>query len=55
MAIVASQARILHRETGTLLADQTLGWEITPLEGNLYVSRKYVKTKGFRLNFLLRL
>ncbi len=47
-----SHMRILHRETGTLLAEGPLGWGITPFEGNLYISRKHMKTNGFRANFL---
>jgi hypothetical protein len=35
-----------------LLADGPLGWGITPFEGNFYVSRKYLQTDRFRLNFI---
>jgi len=47
-----SHIRILHRETGTLLAEGPVGWGITPFEGNLYISKKHMKTNGFRANFL---
>lgn len=44
--------RIVHRRTGTLLADGPIGWGITPFEGNLYISRKYLLTDGFRPNWV---
>lgn len=44
--------RISHTRTGTVLADGPLGWGITPFEGNYYIRRKYLKTNGFRANFL---
>jgi len=47
-----SRVRIKHSTTGTLLADGPIGWGITPFEGNYYVRRKYLKTDGFRTNFL---
>ena len=47
--------RIHHRETRPLLAERPLGCGITPFEGNLYISKKYMKTSGFRANFLPKL
>lgn len=47
-----SNVRITHRATGTVLAEGPLGWGITPFEGNVYIRRKYLKTDGFRVNFL---
>jgi len=44
--------RISHPGSGTVLADGPVGWGITPFEGNYYVRRKYLKTTGFRVNFL---
>ena len=44
--------RIIHRETGELLAEGERGWAITPFEGNLYISRKALRTDGFRINFV---
>ena len=44
--------RIIHKPTGTLLAEGPLGWGITPFEGNYYVSRGYLRTNGFRPNFI---
>jgi len=44
--------RIKHRGTGTILAEGPIGWGITPFEGNLYIRRKYLKTKQIRANFL---
>ncbi len=46
------QIRITHRASGTILAEGTVGWAITPFEGNFYVARKYLRTTGFKLNFM---
>ena len=43
---------ITHVPSGTRLAEGPLGWGITPFEGNLYVSRKYLLTKGFKPSFV---
>ena len=48
----ARRIRIRHRESQTVLADGPLGWGITSFEGNYYVSRKFLKTDGFRVNFI---
>ena len=47
-----TRVRVSHRASGTLLADGPLGWGITPFEGNLYVRRRYLRTDGFRPNFV---
>ncbi|MFQ5612808.1 MAG: hypothetical protein ACE5H9_11810 [Anaerolineae bacterium] len=44
--------RITHRPSGTRLAEGPLGWGITPFEGNLYISRKYLLTDKFKPNFV---
>ena len=44
--------RVTHRPTDTLLAEGPLGWGITSFEGNLYIRDKYLKTDGFRINFI---
>ncbi|MFQ5707261.1 MAG: hypothetical protein ACE5HO_07405 [bacterium] len=44
--------RITHKPSGTKLAEGPLGWGITPFEGNLYISRKYLLTKSFKPNFI---
>ena len=44
--------RITHKDTGALLAEGPLGWGITPFEGNFYISRKYLKTDQFRVNYI---
>ena len=44
--------RIKHRDSGTVLADGPIGWGITPFEGNFYIRKKFLKTKGFRVNFI---
>jgi hypothetical protein len=48
---VAQSVRIMHKPTGTLLAEGPLGWGITPFEGSYYISRKYLRTARFRPNF----
>ena len=35
-----------------LLAEGPLGWGITPFEGNLYISGRYLCTDRFRTNFV---
>jgi len=47
-----TRVRIRHRQTGTVLADGPVGWGITPFEGNYYVRKKFLKTEGFRVNYL---
>ena len=44
--------RIRHRTSGTALAEGPVGWGITPFEGNYYISRKYLRTHGFKPNFI---
>jgi hypothetical protein len=48
---VAQSVRIMHKPTGTLLAEGPLGWGITPFEGSYYISRKYLRTARFKPNF----
>ena len=42
----------MHRATKELIAEGKRGWAITPFEGNLYISKKALRTKGFKANFL---
>ena len=44
--------RITHGPTGTPIAEGPIGWGITPWEGNFYIRRRYLKTGGFRPNFI---
>ncbi len=44
--------RILHRPSGTTLAEGPVGWGITPFEGNYYIGRKHLRTEGFKPNFV---
>ena len=39
---------ITHSASGEVIAEGPVGWGITPFEGNWYISRKYLKTDGFR-------
>ncbi len=43
--------RIKHAATNELIAEGPIGWGITPFEGNYYISRKYLVTDGFRVNY----
>ena len=44
--------RITHRPSGSTIAEGPVGWGITPFEGNLYISRKFLLTKRFKPNFI---
>ena len=35
-----------------MLAEGPLGWGITPFEGNFYISKKFLQTDRFRVNYL---
>lgn len=48
---VGQSVRITHKATGILLADGPLGWGIAPFEGNYYISRRYLRTTRFKVNF----
>ena len=50
--MAARSIRITHRNTGTVIAEGPIGWGITPFEGNFYIRRKYLKTAGFKPNFI---
>lgn len=52
MAISRKIIRVTHGPSETILAEGPLGWGITPFEGNLYVSRKCLRTKGFKPSFV---
>lgn len=44
--------RITHRATGVPIAEGPVGWGITPFEGNLYISKKHLKTDQFTPNYI---
>ena len=46
------RVKIVHRESGIVLAEGPLGWGITPFEGNFYISKKFLQTDRFRVNYL---
>ncbi len=46
------QVRITHKASGEIIAEGPLGWGITSFEGNYYISGKYLKTGGFKINYL---
>ncbi len=43
---------IKHRDSGVLLAAGPIGWGIMPFEGNYYISRKYLQTDRFKVNYV---
>jgi uncharacterized protein (DUF427 family) len=49
---MAKTIRILHRASGTMIAEGPVGWGITPFEGNYYIRKKFLKTDGFKANFV---
>lgn len=49
---VQTQIRIIHVPSGEVLAEGRRGWEITPFEGNFYISRRALRTKGFAVNWV---
>jgi len=52
MTMAKKFVRITHSPSGTKIAEGPVGWGITPFEGNLYISRKYLLTDGFKPNFI---
>ena len=40
--------RITHLPSGEVIAEGPVGWGITPFEGNWYISKKHLRTDGFR-------
>jgi hypothetical protein len=46
------QVRITHKPSDELIAGGPLGWGITSFEGNYYIQSKYLKTTGFKVNYL---
>jgi hypothetical protein len=46
------QIRITHKPSGVVIAEGPVGWSIMPFEGNYYIRRQYLKTSGFKVNFL---
>jgi uncharacterized protein (DUF427 family) len=46
------QVRITHKPSGEIIAEGPLGWGITSFEGNYYIRSKYLKTTGFKVNYL---
>jgi uncharacterized protein (DUF427 family) len=44
--------RIIHKETGELIAEGLQGWQIIPFEGNYYIQKKYIKTNKFKISFV---
>ena len=50
--MASKSIRITHRASQTILAEGPVGWGITPFEGNYYIARKHLLTRGFKPNFI---
>ena len=46
---MADHIRIMHRPSGTLLAEGKSGWDITAFEGNYYIRKKCLSGDYFAL------
>ncbi len=44
--------RIIHRATEEVIAEGVQGWSFFSFEGNYYISRNNVKTRGFKVNYM---
>lgn len=45
------QIRIIHRQSGSVVAEGPLGWGITPFDGAYYIRRKYFVRPFFQVNY----
>ncbi len=48
----AERIRITHIPSGQIVAEGPRGWGITPFEGNLYIRRRHLQTRNFKVNFM---
>lgn len=46
------RVRVGLAQTGEIIADGPIGWGVTPFEGNYYIARRYLRSDGFRANFI---
>lgn len=44
--------RITHIPSGEIIAEGPLGWGIMSFEGNYYIQSRYLRTSGFKINYL---
>lgn len=44
--------RIVHRQSGAILAEGPIGWGITPFEGNYYISKRFLNKRAFKPNWI---
>ena len=44
--------RITHLPSNEVIAEGPLGWGITSFEGNYYIQSRYLRTSGFKINYL---
>ena len=48
----AERIRIIRIPSGQIVAEGPGGWDITPFEGNLYIRRRDLRKRNFKVNFL---
>ncbi len=44
--------RISDTPSGEIIAEGPVGTRITPFEGNYYIQKKYLRTRGYKPNFI---
>jgi len=47
-----TNVRITHKITKEVLAEGPIGLGVTPFEGNFYIQNRYLKTNGFKINYI---
>ncbi len=50
--VARRSVRIIHRPTGTIIAEGPIGWGITPFDGGYYVARRHLAAGRFKTNFV---
>ena len=50
--MMAKCVRIKHARSGELIAEGPIGWGIMPFEGNFYIRKQFLRTRGFRVNYV---
>ena len=48
----AERIRIIRIPSGQIVAEGPGGWDITPFEGNLYIRRRDLRKRNFKVNVL---
>jgi len=50
--VARRSVRIVHRPTGTIIAEGSIGWGITPFDGGYYVARRHLVAGRFETSFI---